>query len=185
VRTIKKIVITLVSIFLVIAIVIMSMICVVEGGLVFMAPGYRRMDRYLKANINELTYVIDALFELDYESIIIRSIPQHVEDKYNMTMQVSREYLSYETIPIPDDLIGHIESLYKSGVRVISCGCDSVSFSMWSTMSESRGISFSRSELSLDDDSNIIEVKHLSKENWYYYVDNFEKWKAQHPELFR
>ena len=146
-----------------------------------MAPSYNKMDRFLNANIDELSYVADALFNLDYESIEIRKVPLREEDKYNM---IVRNGSDSETIPIPDELLGHIEALYQSGVSVISCGRDTIGFSMWSTMSESRGIRFSKAGLTLDD-GNYIEVRQLSKANWYYYVHNFEKWKARNPHLYQ
>jgi len=177
------------------AIIVVSVIAVVfmaftvvgwlwSGEFFFLAPSYSKMDRYLKANIDELSYVADALFELDYDSITIHRNPRRVEDKYDTTMQVSREYLVYETIPIPDELLDHIVALYESGVRYISCGHDSVGFSIWAFMGDIRGIIYSRTG-EKPDGGHIIEVRQLSKENWYYYVDNFEKWKARNPELFQ
>lgn len=55
---------------------------------------------------------------------------------------------------------------------------------MWSTMDESRGIIYSKTEKAPDEEQ-LINVKQLSQENWYYYVHNYEKAKAQNPELFQ
>jgi hypothetical protein len=103
------------------------------------------------------------------------------EDKYNM--KVGKDKV-YETIPIPNDLVGHIENLYKNGVLIISYGRDSVDFTMWSTMSEGRGIEYSKTG-ETPDVWAAIEVRPLSKENWYFYVSNFEKAKERNPHLFQ
>lgn len=147
-----------------------------------MAPGYNKMEKYLKTNIDELSYVADTLFELDYDSIKINKNPLREEDKYNM--RVSREYLVYETVPIPNELVGHIKNLYENGVRVIFCGRDSVNFSVWAFMGDIRGVTYSRNAKK-PDGNQLIEVRELSKENWYYCVDNYEKAKARNPHLFQ
>ena len=147
-----------------------------------MAPSYNKMDRYLKANINELSYVADALLEANYNSVEIRKDALRDEDKYNM--KVSREYLVYETVPIPGELVEHIQSLYESGVDVISYGRNSINFTMWSIMDESRGIIFSITGEEPDGEQ-LISIKQLSKESWFYYVHNYEKAKARNPELFQ
>ena len=175
----KKVVIILAT--AVAAVIVAAMIYVVIGGLIIgglipPAPSYNKLDRYLKANIGELSYVIDSLFGLDYDYIALRR-----EDKNIMKVEKNEVY---ETIPIPDELLEHIEALYKSGVRVISCGRDSMGFTMWSSLSESRGIRYSRIGKK-PDGNQLIEVKQMSEENWYYYVNNFEKAKARNPHLFK
>jgi hypothetical protein len=153
----------------------------------FLPPSYDKMDRFLKSNIDELSYVTDAIFELhselDCDSISIYSVPRRKEDKYDTTMRV-RTGLTSENIPIPDELFGHLEKLDGSGVGVISCGRDSVGFSIWSTMDESRGMQYSRTG-EKPNSEQLIGVRELSKENWYYYVHNYEKSKERSPHLFQ
>ena len=182
----KKIVIILAIavaiVILIFAIIYFVIPVLIIGGFITPAPSYNKLDRYLKENIDELSYVADTLWELGYDSIEIRKNPLREEDKYNM--RVSREYLVYETVPIPDELVDYIKNLYESGVEVISYGRDSVDFTMWSSMDESRGIIYSRNGKKPDGEQ-LIEVKQVSIENWYYYVHNFEKAKARNPELFK
>jgi len=173
--------IIIVSVAAVILIGITAVLWILGGEIFFMAPSYSKMDRFLKANIDELSYVSDALFELNYDHIQIQNIPLNKKDRYNM--RVIRDKV-HEIIPIPDELIDHTEGLFNRGVKDISCGRSSVGFSTWLFFGDIRGIRFSSKGLTLDD-GNYIEVKQLSKENWYYYVSNFEKWKAQNPELFQ
>jgi hypothetical protein len=104
----KKTVIIIVSIVVVLFITFTIVLWMIEGELFFMAPSYNKMDRYLKANINELSYVVDALSKMNYDSVEIRKEPIREEDKYNM--KISREYLVYETVPIPGELVGHIQN---------------------------------------------------------------------------
>ena len=179
---IKKAIIIIVSIILIIFIVITIVLWIIGGELFFMAPGHNKMDRFLKTNYEELSYVADALFELDYNSLVIRKNPLREEDKYNM--KVSREYLVYETVPIPDELVDHIQNLFDNGVKHISCGRDFVGFSVWSFMDEIRDVTYSKNG-ERPNGNQLIEVRELSKKNWYYCVDNFEKAKARSPHLFQ
>jgi hypothetical protein len=55
---------------------------------------------------------------------------------------------------------------------------------MWSIMDESRGIIYSRTGKAPGGEQ-LIEVKQLSIETWYYYVHNYEKAKERNPELFQ
>lgn len=148
----------------------------------FIAPGCNKTDRFLKTNIEQLSYVASELSEMDYDSITIRNESIREEDGYSM--RVKRENLVYETIPVPNELINHIEALYESGIQDISCGCDFVNFTMWSTMDESRGIIYSGTGTKPNGEQ-LIEVSQLSKDNWYYYVHNYEKAKEQNPERFK
>ena len=178
----KKIIIITASVIAVILIAITIVGYVFGGELFFMAPSRNKMDRFLKTNFAELSYVANALFELDYDSISIDKNPLREEDKCNM--RVSREYLVYETVPIPDELVSHIQNLYESGVKCISCGRDFAGFSVWAFMDEIRDVTYSRTGKK-PDGNQLIEVKELSKENWYYCVDNFGKAKARNPHLFQ
>ncbi|QSX04824.1 hypothetical protein JYG23_08910 [Sedimentibacter sp. zth1] len=178
---IKKSVISSVSIVVLIVIAIIVLLVIYEGGFFLLAPSYNKMDKFLKSNIAELSYVADVLSELDYDAIVIQKDPLHEEDKYNMTVNIG---MVYETISIPNELVSHIEILYKSGVDVIASSRDSINFTMWSIMDESRGIIYSRIG-EKPDGEQLIEVKQLSKRNWFYYVHNFEKAKVRNPHLFQ
>lgn len=178
----KKTIVITISIIATLFIASMVVLWTYEGEIFFIAPSYNKMDTFLKTNIDELFYVAGELFEMDYDSITIRKESIHGEDSYSM--RVSRESLVYETTHVPSALINHIEALYESGVKVISCSRDSVNFSMWSTMDESRGIIYSGTGIKPNGEQ-LIEVSQLSEDNWYYYVHNYEKAKAQNPEKFK
>lgn len=148
----------------------------------FIAPSCNKTDKFLKTNLNELSYVAGKLSEMDYESITIRNKSIGGEDGYSMN--VRSDNLAYESIPVPDNLINHIETLYENGIQDISFGCNSVNFTMWSTMDESRGIIYSYAGTKPDGEQ-LIEVSQLSEDNWYYYVHNYEKAKDRNPERFK
>ena len=187
---IKKMVIYIVLAVVIIITAMIILLWFAEGGFFFLAPSYGKMDRFLKSNIDELSYVTDALSELDYDSIDIRKIPLREEDKSNMVVTTKKYYqdgsyaIESATIPIPDELIGHIEALYENGVLVITCERNSVDFSLWSIIDESRGIIYSRTG-EQPNGIELIDVRQLSTEDWYYYVHNYEKAKARNPQLFQ
>jgi len=174
------------AIYIVLAVVLIVVVAVTllgmfAAGFIPLAPSYNKMDRFITANIEELTHVIDALSELDYDTIEIRKYPSSEEEKHSMDVRNGDDR---EIVPIPDELVGHIEALFNSGVNVISYGRDSIGFSMWASLSESRGVKFSRTG-EPPEVWAAIEVRPLSEENWYYYVSNFDKWKVQNPHLFQ
>ena len=148
------------------------------------APGYNRTDRFLKANYDELSYVADELSKMGYEyvSIDIESIMRGFED-YNMEVRLG--YMNYDTVPIPEELINHINILYEKGVQRIGCGEHVVNFTIWRVLlsDETRGIYYSI-DGTAPYGEQLIELKPLSKANWYFYVHNYEKAKILHPERF-
>lgn len=144
----KKIIIITTSIIAILFIVLTTVLWTVRGDLFFIgynkffiAPSYNKTYKFLKTNINELSYVASELSEMDYDSITIRNESINGEDRYSM--RVEHEHLVYETVPVPSELINHIEVLYEIGIQDISCGSGYVNFTMWSTMDESRGIIYS------------------------------------------
>lgn len=145
------------------------------------APSYNEMDILLNENIEELSYVANELFKQDCFSVTIRS--QVINDTNTYKMKVEREYLVYETVSIPENLIFYIDVLFENGVQVITRSRDSVDFSVWSSMDESRGIIYSRKGEILNSEQ-LIKVNQLSKKNWYYYIHNYEKAKEKKPERF-
>ena len=187
----KKAIVSIVSI--IIGIVFMIYIaCIVvvvnaTGGFPLLAPSYVTIEIYLQKNIYVLSYVADNLLDLNYGGIEIRKVLYQDEDKNNMRVWKQENdsiRANSETVPIPDDLKKPIEYLLKTGVNVISSRShNTIGFTLWSSMNESRGIKYSRTgeEPSRE---QIIVLRRLSQEGWYYYVHNYEKWKAQNPQLF-
>lgn len=180
----KKIVIifasTVASIIMILYIALVAFWGIYNGGFLFLAPNYNKMDRFVKANNEELLYVSDVLSELDYDTIEICKYLNREEYDYNMEVRIGKEN---KTVPIPDELVSHIEALYNNGVSYIRSSQDSINFTMWSTMEESRGIEYSRTG-EKPYGEQLIEVRQLSCENWFYYVHNYYEAKERNPELF-
>ena len=152
-------------------------------------PDYNKADKYLEANIEELSYVADKLLEMDYAEISVSGSYTSKIEGYSMEVR-RKDDTDDESIPIPDkidvpdELLDHIKVLYKSKVRYITCCHNSdrfyVDFTLWDTMYESRGIRYGAKP----GGGTMVEVRQLSKDNWYYYVNNYEKAKEKYPERF-
>ena len=188
--TLKKVIIIIImSIIWTLFIICFFMLWNFKGYLVFIglnkfliAPSYSKTNRFFENNINELTYVTGELLEMEYDNITMRKEFNNEDDRNYM--EVKCKDSTYETIPVPENLIVQIEKLYENGVLKISCGEEYVSFSIWSIMDESRGIIYSDTG-EKPDSEQLIEVKQLSNENWFYYVHNYEKAKKRNPERFK
>ena len=181
----KVVIITVLAVVAVVALTIVSaaFLGMLAGGMIPFAPTYDRVDRALRANVDDLTFVVEALFEIDHNSVEIRINPFTLpeEEKYSMSFS---DGLGRESMPIPVEMLEPIERLHKSGILVILRGRDSARFSLWSSLSESRGMIYSRTG-ETPWSPQLIEVRQLSEENWYFYVNNFEKARARNPHLFQ
>ena len=89
---------------------------------------------------------------------------------YTYTDTLRRTLLGY--FPLSEYAARGIDS-YDSAFE-IRFVYNSIDFTMWTTMSESRGIIYSRTGQK-PDEGQLIELRQLSKENWYYYVHNIKK----------
>ena len=179
----KKVVIIIVSIVAIMIIALVVFLEIVGGGFIFLVPNYNKMDKVLKANIDNLSFVIETLSQIDHNYVEIRvnPLPLPKEDKYSMSFSNG---LGREVMSIPFELLEPVERLDNSGIQVISSGRNSASFSLWSSLSESRGIIYSKNG-ETPWSPQYIDVRQLSVENWYYYVNNFEKARARNPHLFQ
>ena len=149
----------------------------------FGAPNYNKIDIFLEENLGELSYVADELLNREYISVTIRR-NNVFNDANSYTMKVQHKYLVYEMLPIPSDLVAPIKMLFEEGVQVIGCSQNSINFTVWSSMDESRGMIYSYTGEEPDSEQ-LIEVRRLSKNDWFYYVHNYEKAKERNPERFQ
>ena len=184
----KKIIIIVGSVIALLLIVFAIVLWTVGGNLFFVgynkffiAPNLNKAHDFFNDNAKELTYVAKELLETDYSRITVQSEGTNGENRYSM--RVKGENSVYETIPVPDKLIGNVAILYERGIRDISYSGDYVNFTLWSTMDESRGIIYSVTGVKPEGEQ-LIEVRRL-KDNWYYYVHNYEKAKERYPEKFK
>lgn len=187
--TLKKVIIIIISIILMLFMICFFMLWNFKGYLVFIglnkfliAPSYSKTNKFFENNINELTYVTSELLEMEYDKIKMEKEINNEDDRNYMEVKYNDS--TYETIPVPENLIVQVEKLYENGVLKISCGEGYVSFLIWSIMDESRGIIYSDTG-EKPDSEQLIEVKQLSNDNWFYYVHNYEKAKERNPERFK
>ena len=184
-KTSKKIVIAVISIILVLIISFVFLL-IANGGDIFalfinkslLPPGYNKTDAFLTDNFDDLLYVSKELSEKDYTHIDIRNTSLYGEEKINM--EVKRDNSNYDTIPIPEELLDSVKTLFEKGIHHIEYTNGNLDFVIWSGMYETRGIEYGTEPSG----EQLIEVRQLSEENWYYYVHNYEKAKELHPEKF-
>ncbi|MEN6389104.1 MAG: hypothetical protein ABFD04_01725 [Syntrophomonas sp.] len=120
----------------------------------------------------------DALSKVPYDYIRLE------EDDGKETMTVKKVDGSYvKNMPVSDTTLSDkIEKLYKGGFKfIIKDGSAYIDFSMWSGMNESRGIVYSVNGTK-PDFNFVVEIKSLSKQDWYYYESNFEVWKSRNQQ---
>jgi hypothetical protein len=180
----KLIIICIPSIFLILIIALIGYLKMISGGYLFFIPGYSKADRCIRAGIDEFSCVVDALSELGYDSVEIRGESYLTEEEKKM-MNVHHDKVR-ETIAIPDGLYSHISKLFERGVRNITYGYgyDFVTFLMWSSFGQMRGMKYSKTG-KIPDGEQLIEVRQLSIEGWYYYVHDYERAKMRNPHLFK
>lgn len=147
----------------------------------YFPPNYNTTDNFLEKHCNKLTLVVEKLLAMDYESISIQI--GYANNQSDYKMRIKQENSTYESIPISDELISLLDTLHTIGVQYVSRSRNVLDFTIWSNMNESRGIKFAV-DGTVPTGEQLIEVKELSKERWYYYVHNYEKAIAQHPEKF-
>ena len=149
-----------------------------NGGFI-PAPNYKKMERYFSDNIKELSFVAESLSKLEYEYIVLRETEgssimyaTNTEFMPNTNIEIGK---IGGNISISDvSLVKNIEKLYEKGFSCVEKKGDKyIIFVRWSSLNSGRGIVFSINGDEPDVD-NIIDLKSLPIENWYYYEDNYE-----------
>lgn len=181
----KKVSIVTISILLVFLISFVFLLLTNGGDILalflnksLLPPGYNKTNAFLMSNFDNLSFVSEELSEMDYNHIRIMNASLYGEEiSY---MEVKQNDSSYETVPIPDNLIGSVKILFKNGIQLIVYNEGNLDFVLWQTMHESRGIKNGKEPYG----EQLIDVKPLSNNNWYYYVNNYGKAKELYPERF-
>ena len=182
----KKVSIVIISILLVFLISFVLLLLANGGDILalflnksLLPPGYNKTNTFLINNLDDLSFISKELSEMDYNHIRIINASLYGEEiSY---MEVKQNDSSYETVPIPDNLINSIKILFKNGIQLIVYNEGNLNFVLWQTMNESRGIKYGTEPYG----EQLIDVKPLSNNNWYYYVHNYEKAKELYPERFK
>ena len=147
------------------------------------APSFKKSDVFLKRNIVDLSFVVEELIDMNYETVSIPHLSLYQEEYY-MEVKTGPGYLDRKKMPIPDELIDPVKALYKNGVQSIFGSQEFVDFTIWSNMNESRGIIYSYIG-SAPEGEQFIEIECLSNDKWYYYIHNYDKAKSLNPEAFK
>jgi len=174
----------------IILILITALILLIVGGLsTFLnsrIPTLERMEEIFIDNKNEMQKVIDFLIETGFENITIRS---DLNGEINNSEMIVRKNIgspnfSVERIRIEQiEIVSLINSLFSQGYRAISKYSDKVIFLVWSTIDHGRGIVYSLTGETPQENENgltfLTELEPLSTENWYFYVENFNEWRRK------
>jgi len=161
----------------------------VLGG--FPTPSIRSLERYLIQNIDLMQSVVSVLseLELDYYSVqISNENPVILGYTYSEASVAGENEFVFSGEYAPDSesaLINVLGQLHAIGVTNVSIHRNnSVRFVVWSALNESRGLIHSLSGEKVAESGQIVDIRPMTIDGWYYYESNFEKWKARNPELF-
>ena len=165
---------TILKIFAFVAIAIISLFIIALLVNIFMwslawgpAPNHRQMERDFQANKEQLFIVRDFLLESESQSVLIYSIDD--------AMLVGNDGVDDE------DTLDALNHLFQNGYRVIGKGGNGVYFQRWANLDVGRGIVYSIDGNTPDESSLefLTEIKSLSEERWYFYIEDFNEWKRR------
>jgi len=133
-----------------------------------------KAERYLQKYQEEFVLVRDYLLESDYAGIYIPDI--------DGTMSAG---LEYGDVAIGDEEVSDTIKFFRqkfSYASVIGKEDNYIYFQIWALLRDkSRGIVYS-----IDSKEPVLQImtkiEPLSEENWYYYEQNYDQWKANQPE---
>jgi hypothetical protein len=112
------------------------------------------------------------------------SAPFYEGNKYVYTDEIEM-FTGLETgrVLINDkDVVGALNVLFKQKYHIIGKSGNGISFLRWSNLDAGRGIVYSLDGSAPDESSLpfLTEIKPLSEEGWYFYVEDFNEWRRRH-----
>jgi hypothetical protein len=135
------------------------------------------MERDFNKNKADILLVTNFLVNSGYDSIYIPYF-----DK-SCTMSITSEHID---VTIDDSgVAAAINRLINwRGYKVISTTENTVEFLRWSNKDNGRGAVFSI-DGEIPDEASLTFLTHiepLTEPNWYYYEEDFNEWKRNHPK---
>ena len=156
-------------------------------------PGQRFMERQFQINKDELIIVRDFIASSEFESISIQRPPADPRVRifrrpvFDGPFEMSAG-LGYGRIPIENkEVLEALHSLFHRGFPMVSGGGGdgNIVFLRWRFFSEGRGIVYSLDGSTPEESRGLtylVEIEPMSEEGWYFYVDNFNVWRARNRE---
>jgi hypothetical protein len=168
----------------IVLVVAVMLITIASVSLCFLLrpPGIEQMHRSFQLNREEIQLVTDYLLgtELVACTIFIHSEQIRTHDIVELQVEQVR-------IPIRDDRVSNaIHHLSMQGYVIVKMrGDEGVSFLKWTHFEQGRGIAYMPHGRIHDGEGLLpfmIELKPLSEDGWYFYVEWFSLWKRQQPQ---
>ena len=124
-------------------------------------------ESFLTDHLEELQTVADYCIDSGIHLLLIRS---------------AREAAEYD---LPDSCKDAVRELRRNGVRIIGYldteAC--IEFELWNSVQDiGCGIAYSFVDGAEPDIQFLTEIQPLSVENWYYYVTDYNTWRAMQEE---
>ena len=145
-------------------------------------PSVNDIDNYVDEHYETIMELNNYFKKSDYRDILISYNSNFFNfNCVNNNGTVDMMMADFEDIKIEDQSVkNNVNSLLKSGCRYISYTVNSntIIYDMWSDNDKNIGFVFT-----VDDDRKtemdlyIIEIEPLSKNNCYYYVEDYNEWR--------
>ena len=146
------------------------------------------MERQLHRNKEEIIIVRDFIASSEFESASIWRPPADPRVRIFRRPVFDGPYemfagLEYGRVLIEDEEASEaLRSLFNRGFLAMHRGDGNVVFLRWRTLREGRGIVYSLDGSTPQESGGLtflVEIEPLSEEGWYFYVDNFNVWRAR------
>jgi hypothetical protein len=135
------------------------------------------MERDFNKNKADILLVTNFLVNSGYDSIYIPNF-----DK-SCTMSITSEHT--DVMVDDSEVAAAINRLINwRGYKVISTTENTVEFSRWASKVNYRGVVFSI-DGEIPDETSFMFLTHiepLTEPNWYYYEEDLNEWKRNHPK---
>ena len=138
--------------------------------------GIRQTERDFRNNEELITLVTDYLVQSEYEQISISNY------NWNGSMYVS----GHGYIFIEDkEIVTAIWKLQRKGYSSIHKKANGISFVRWRNKDVGKGIVFSIDghEPGESAFNFLTKTKPMLKENWYYYEEDYNKWRTRNRHI--
>lgn len=174
---------------LLILIIGITMIFVVMTGSLFIGGLFNppinkeKAEKVLSDDYEAVCAIVDYMKNSNYVNISIESNDYISDDGNYGTWYVYGDALKEQDTGIKKikdkDIVKIIDILFKKrSYQNISKDGNTVSFLLWSALDRGKGIAYT-----LDGNAPTLqfltESERLKKDNWYYYEENFNEWKAK------
>lgn len=129
-------------------------------------PTVQSIEEHFFENYDDINFITEYMTTSVYRSIYINAASGEM-------------FVDGNTKIIPDEaVLNTIKRLFESGYGVITKDDNTICFQQWTRfMGAGCGIAYSINGSDLPQKQYLTELVPLSKDGWYYYVDDYEQWR--------